>query len=302
MKNSKRYLCCILMLWGALGSFTSLAQKTAGNTILVGSTPGDTQIKQSLGIAESVKIDFIRWDLRFEPDNTFVLQIKYGENQPNTLGFVAGGQSKDFQGTYTITKIDNNEIYHLKAIGLKFSLVKLSDNLFHFLTADNKLIVGDGGWSYTLNNKNPIKGNGKLPILSTTNNTQNDRLVQVIYDGRTPCQEFSAEHQMKVSPSCFKLKWKLTLNRDALTFKPTTYSIRKVVDGVARDITGQWAIMKGTISNPNATIYQLDPDKPSIAISMLVGDENVLFFLHKDGNLFIGNSDFSFTMNKRPLQ
>ena len=270
------------------------------NYFLVGCTPGDDLIKLQLGIQADTKIDFIRWDLRFDKSNTFVLNIKFGENQTNTLGFVAGGQSKDFQGTYTISKNANNEFYHLKAEQLKITLVKLNDNLFHLLTAENRLMVGNGGWSYTLNNKNPKEIIADLPILTSFDYILNDNPLQVIYDGRTPCQEFATEHQMNVSEACFKLKWKLTLNRDSVTFSPTTYSIRKVVDGVAGDITGTWSIVKGTKSNPNAIIYQLETDKANKTISLFVGDENVLYFLHKNENLFIGNDNFSFTLNKRP--
>jgi hypothetical protein len=72
-----------------------------------------------------------------------------------------------------------------------------------------------------------------------------------------------------------------------------------VVDNAPKDITGTWSITKGTESNPDAIIYQLDPDKPNQTISLLVGDENILYFLHKNQELFIGNGDFSFTLNKR---
>jgi hypothetical protein len=282
-------------------SWASESKTNNENYFLVGCTPGDDLIKSQLGIQADTKIDFIRWDLKFDKSNTFILNIKFGENQPNTLGFIAGGQSKNFQGTYTISKNTNNEYYHLKAEQLKITLVRLNDNLFHLLTTENNLMVGNGGWSYTLNNKNPTKIIGYLPSSTTSHNTLNDKLIQVIYDGRTPCQEFATEHQMNVSESCFKLKWKLTLNRDSVTFSPTTYSIRKIVDGVVRDITGSWTIIKGTELNPDAIIYQLDPDNLNKTISLFVGDENVLYFLHKDKNLFIGNDNFSFTLNKRPI-
>lgn len=265
----------------------------------IGSTPGDDLIKEQLGIEADIKIDFIRWDLKLGPESTFILNIQFGENQPNTLGFIRGGQSKGYQGTFTIIKNENTEIYQFKAINLKLAMMRLSNNLFHILTDENKLMVGNGGWSYTLNNKFPTKKEIKLPTLKGFNKSANDRLTQVIFDGRTPCQEFATEHQMKVSQACFKLKWKLTLNRNPFDFQPTTYSIRKVVDNTPKDITGTWTIIKNAESNPDAIIYQLDPDKPNQTISLLVGDENILYFLHKDKALFVGNGDFSFTLNKR---
>lgn len=273
----------------------------ANNEInFIGSTPGDESIKTQLGIEANTKIDFIRWDLKLSPENSFILNIQYGENQPNTLGFTGGGQSKVYIGNYTIVKKENKEIYQFKTINLKLSMIRLGNNLFHILTPENKLMVGNGGWSYTLNNKVPVQKEFKLPNLSEYNKSTQDPIAQVIYDGRTPCQEFAMEHQMNVSQACFKLKWKLTLNRNPFHFQPTTYSIRKVVDNTPKDITGTWTIVKGTEVNPDAIIYQLDPDKPNQTISLLVVDENILYFLHRNQELFIGNGDFSFTLNKRP--
>lgn len=303
MKNLASFLIhfSTFLILGLNSSCSWAADRKSDNEnfLFVGCTPGDILIKSQLGIQPETKIDFIRWNLKFENSNTFILNIKFGENKPNTLEFIEGGQSKDFSGTYTISKNLNNDIYHLEATHLKIAMVKLNDNIFHFLTTKNQLMVGNGGWSYTLNNKNPTKTKSNLPSLTKANYSLNDKLAQVIYDGRTPCQEFATEHQINVSESCFKLKWKLTLNRDSINYNPTTYTIRKIVDGVPKDITGTWAIIKGTKSNPDAIIYQLDPDKPNLTISLFVGDDNILFFLHKDKNLFIGNDNFSFTLNKR---
>ena len=289
------------ILFFALTSSCSWATDRKNNNeeyIFIGCTPGDNLIKSQLGIQADTKIDFIRWDLKLNASNTFVLNIKFGENQPNTLGFIAGGQSKDFQGTYTITKNMNNEFYHLEASELKISLVKLNDNLFHLLTTENRLMVGNGGWSYTLNNKTPDKDIYPLPTLTSSTILLKDTSLQVIYDGRTPCQDFAAENKLTVSQSCFKLKWKLILNRDPKTLQPTTYTLKRT-NSRESDITGNWVITKGATSNPDAIVFQLDPDKPNQTISLFVGDENVLFFLHKDKNLFIGDENFSFTLNKR---
>ena len=159
-------------------------------------------------------------------------------------------------------------------------------------------MVGNGGWSYTLNNVTPDKIIYSLPTLTNSTIVLKDTSSQVIYDGRTPCQDFAAENRLTVNQTCFKLKWKLILNKDPKTLQPTTYQLRRT-NSRESDITGNWAIIKGTASNPDAIIFQLDPDKPNQAISLFVGDENVLFFLHKDKNLFIGNDNFSFTLNKR---
>lgn len=300
MRNLKRNFFLVLSVFGF--GFISVQANTfetiGENLTLIGSTPGDAIIKKQLGIAAETKIDFIRWELKLEAPNKFALNIKFGENQPNTLGFVAGGQSKNFRGSYTVSK-GQAIVYHLKTNSLTLSIIQLNLNLYHILSPENKLLVGNGGWSYSLNNANIQKTEKALPALWGRYTTANDRLTEVIFDGRTPCQDFAAEHHMAVSDACFKLKWKLTLYRDSQSYQPTTYSYRKVVDSKAQDIRGIWTIKKGSPVNPDVVMYQLNPDKPSQTISLLVGDENVLFFLHQNQELFVGNADFSFTLNKR---
>lgn len=290
-------VCCI-----GLNSSCTLASDRNDKIIFVGCTPGDDLIKSQLGIKNETVIDFIKWDLTFSNpnSNTFVLNIVYGESQPNTLGFKNGGQKKSYQGEYRISKNNGNEIYQLKSneFQTEIALIKLNTNIFHILTPQKQLMIGNGGWSYTLNNKSPDNINYPLPTLTSSTSVLKDTSLEVIYDGRTPCQNFASENNLTVNESCFKLKWKLILNKDPKTLQPTTYTLKRT-NSRETDITGKWTIIKGTASNPNAIILQLDPDKPNQTVSLFVGDENVLFFLHKDKNLFVGNDNFSFTLNKR---
>jgi hypothetical protein len=46
-------------------------------------------------------------------------------------------------------------------------------------------------------------------------------------------------------------------------------------------------------------IIELAANKEEKPVSILAGDENVLFFLDTDGNLMTGNGDFSYTLNRR---
>ena len=187
MKSLKLFsLKLIFILSLGLNSSCSWASVRTDKSFFVGCTPGDELIKSQLGIPTQTKIDFIKWDLTLDKSNTFVLNITFGESQPNTLGFIDGGQNKDFQGTYTISKNKNNEFYHLEARQCKPTMVKLNDNLLHFLTPQNNLMVGNGGWSCTLNNKNTTKSAITLPTLRASNTKLNDNAIQVIYVGRTP--------------------------------------------------------------------------------------------------------------------
>lgn len=293
---------CTLIWCTGLYSSCSFASDTNDKKALLGCTPGDDLIKSQLGIPNETIIDFIKWDLKLDylNHNTFALNIVYGESQPNTLGFKDGGKNKSFQGEYRISKDNGNEIYQLKCTGFQTEilLIKLNANIFHLLTPQKQLMIGNGGWSYTLNNTAPDKNDYPLPTLTNSIAFLNDTSLQVTYDGRTPCQDFAAENNLTVNQSCFKLKWKLILNKDPKSLQPTTYTLKRT-NSRETDLIGYWSIIKGTASNPNAIIIQLDPDQPNQTVFLFVGDENVLFFLHQDKNLFVGNDNFSFTLNKR---
>ena len=222
------------ILFLGLNSFCSCASNTGahmGKYYFVGCTPGDDLIKSQLSIPNEAIIDFIKWDLTMDSlnQNSFVLNIVYGESQPNTLGFKEGGQTKLYQGEYHISKNSNYEIYHLKSSGFQteIAMVKLNSNIFHLLTPQKQLMIGNGGWSYTLNKKTPDKNKYPLPNLKNSANMLRDTSVQVIYDGRTPCQDFAEENNLTVNQSCFKLKWKLILNKDPKTLQPTTYTLKR---------------------------------------------------------------------------
>jgi hypothetical protein len=294
-------LACVLLTNSCSGAST--ANGLSSKTVLVGSTPGDSLIKSLLAISPDKQIDFIRWDLTLnEAENgqkTYVLNIVFGEGQPNTRGFKGGGEKLSFAGIYTAQKSKKGDIYQLKSETppSAISIVKLNDNLFHLLTPDNKLMVGNGGWSYTLSKKDsPANSSTILPAWTTS--LPDDTAQQVIYEGRTPCLAIAQEYNFQVGNDCFKLKWKLTLFRDAKTNEPTTFALQSTLNR-SNAIEGKWTITKGVKNNSEAIIYRLDLDKPGESISFLVGDENILYFLDKEYRLFTGNDDFSFTLNRR---
>jgi hypothetical protein len=308
MKHKKFYLintlfvACVLFMNSCSGART--ANALSSKIVLVGSTPGDSLIKSMLALSPESQIDFIRWDLTLnqaESDSkTYVLNIAFGEGQPNTLSFKGGGEKLSVEGTYTVSKSQKGDIYELKSkkTPTPISLVKLNENLFHLLTPDNKLMVGNGGWSFTLNRKDSTANSSTVLPSRITTSSPDDTAQQVIFDGRTPCLDLAKQYKLQVESDCVKLKWKLTLFRDAKTNKPTTYTLQKPLNR-PNTAQGKWTIIKGIRTNPGAVIYQLDPDKPDESISFLVGDENVLFFLDKENQLFTGNGDFSFTLNRR---
>lgn len=302
MMRLNRFIRFSLLLMCVCYSGSCSSSKSTEEIILVGSTPGDEAIKSMLSIPIDSKVDFIKWSLKLDYKNSFILEIKHGESKPNTLDFKGGGKSHTFKGMFTISNREKNsnfkEVYTLMSDSLPeiISFVMLNENVFHLLTPENQLMIGNGGWSYSLNRYNPVDSDNVL-ISSTLSD---EKSLQLVYDGRTPCQEIAAEHsEMNISNSCFKLKWRLILNRDPVTYLPTTYTIRKIVDNQPIDVTGKWTIIKGTNTNPDVIIYKIEPDRPDESISFLVGDDNVLFFLNKNNELFVGNENFSFALNKK---
>lgn len=287
-------------------SATIIKHKPASSIILGACTPGDPVIKSLLGLPADKAIDFIRWEIVLNENSTnagsFILNINYGVSQPNTLGFVAGGEKQNLTGSYIVSKSTdarlNGDVFRLKqASGNTISFVKLNDNLFHLLDPADHLISGDAGWSYTLNRKETVAVPTSLPALVAFSSLPADTSSEIIYEGRTPCMEIAGAYNMQAAEGCFKLKWKLTLKRDPSAPLSGTYIINRTM---ARNVplVGKW-ILKHSDTNPEAMVYQLDPDKPAQTLSLLVGDGNVLFFLDKNNKLFTGNSDFSYTLNRR---
>jgi hypothetical protein len=302
MTALKAFIRSMLLMAGVCLTGFSPPVSNTFDVVLHGSTPGDEVVRSMLSIPADLDIDFIRWNLRLSERKTFVLDLVFGAAQPNTLGFKGGGQKRTVNGTYIVAKHGSGfsfrEVYHLKSnrFADKVSLVKLSDNVFHLLTPQNRLMSGNGGWSYSLSKMNPSTTNEIL----FSSAMSDDRSLQTVYDGRTPCREIARDHpEMNASEHCFKLKWRLILNRDSISLLPSTYTMRKVVDNEPRDVSGKWTIIKGIAGNPGAVIYVIGTENPGEAISLLAGDDNVLFFLTRKNELYVGNGDFSFALNRK---
>jgi hypothetical protein len=286
----KLVLCAMIYLAATPSVFAKATEIT-----LVGSTPADAPIKSVLGLASDKEVDFIKWTLRLlEEENggpkKFSLAINYGVSQPNTLDFINGGEKQSLSGNYSMINKPTGNIYRLSN-GISF--IQINNNVFQLLLADDNLMKGDGGWSYTLNRKDMVPVTIKPKSLVTSAFAPGDKSTQVIFEGRTPCMEIAAGNQMAVKEGCFKLKWKFTLNRNPVTLEPTSFAMRQV-DGTAKEIEGKWTIVK----DRSSIIYKLEPSMGQ-TIYLLAGDYNVLYFVDKNANLYQGNQDFSYTLNKR---
>lgn len=119
--------------------------------------------------------------------------------------------------------------------------------------------------------------------------------VYGVFAGRTPCQEFLREFNLKERSACVKRKMGLTLYQDSVTHEPTFYETRGMDKWSGK---GKWHILQGIPTDPQAIVFQLDLD-PNTIMYLLKGDENVLFILDKNKNFLVGNTDHSYTLNRQ---
>lgn len=299
-KGFRNIMLFVLVMHG----MACAAQPAVEDVVYAGCTPGEGQVKQMLGITDNKVVDFIRWNLVLQGNQQFVLDISYGESRPNTLALKADSIHRTIIGTYKTNIHPGNatfrEVVELQGSegNVHVTMARVTANLFHLLTAEQALMVGNGGWSFQLNRRSPIP----VEDLFIRSGAVDDTSTRMVFDGRTPCQQISAEHpEMNTSSACFKLKWQLILERDPLTKQPTGYTFRKVIDNTPRQVTGRWIQQKGTGALSGSVIYTLDPENPATAMSFLVGDDQVLIFLDKQMKPYPGNEHFSVALNRRKM-
>lgn len=291
----KTLLISAVFFAGSCSGGTVIAFKST--IVLIGCTPAGAEVRGPLSIEDGRLVDFIRWELVMEQPDRFYLTGNFGEGEPNTRGFKGGGETRTIRGTYAITKDRNGDLYKFTAgrSSAGFSLLRIDDNVFHFLSADNKLMIGNGGWGYTLARKQRVVG--KSDLVSPSKTLLSETASEIIFDGRTPCVDLGRA-DLPFTDGCLKLKWKLTLRRDPNTNRPSSYMIESTLNR-RQSVEGKWTFVNGTHANPRALIIELEPDTADKKVSFLVGDENVIFFLSKEHQLLAGNEDFGFSLSRR---
>lgn len=251
----------------------------------IGSTPANSPaVRGFLGIPLSDSVDFIRWNIVLQ-DNKFSMKCNYGIGKPNTNGFMQGGKWVELNG---VMRKENHYYYFLEAKNKILGLLELSNSLLHLLDTDKTLLIGNGGWSYTLNRE---KGEVSPP----TANYLSKQIVlkdTVVFQGRTPCWDFPLVNS---SPQCYKKKWLIVLYADPKTKQPTTYHLNGNSRGEG-GTKGKWKIING---KNGKVIYQLFSETEVTPLELLLLDENVLAFTDNKGQLLVGNEDFSYTLNRK---
>ncbi|HEX7846833.1 MAG TPA: hypothetical protein VF476_13610 [Chitinophagaceae bacterium] len=245
------------------------------------STPAAEVVRTFLGIPLPDSIDFIRWKLTIN-DREFSLDCNYGICKPNTNGFINNGKTISFSG-----KVNRKENYYeLMHNGKTLQLLELNDNLFHILGNNKNLLIGNGGWSYTLNNENAVASN-KL----SAKPKQTVLKDSMAFEGRTPCRGLDDER-----PECYKRNWYIVFYADAKTKQPAGFYMNGIAYKKNGGSPGTWTI----IQNNNGLItYQLNYGKNGKPLYLVKVDENILFFTDADGNLLVGDHDFSYSLNRK---
>ena len=142
-----------------------------------------------------------------------------------------------------------------------------------------------------------MTGIAPLRLDARTNATPDGSKVFARFFGRSPCREIANEIGASVPDQCYKLKWDITLFQDEVNGAPTTYRIDATLYRQSPRV-GKWKIVSGTAHDPNAIVYQLEAASGHGAIRLFKADDNILFFVGKDGRLMVGNVKFSYTLNR----
>jgi hypothetical protein len=247
-----------------------------------GSTPANMTVRKFLGISPTDSIDFVRWNLDIKKGQ-YDLRCNYGIGKPNTNGFIDGGKTVGINGEIRMEK----NYYVLQNGSIKIRLAVVNTNLLHFLDDNEHLMVGNGGWSYTINSLSP-SGSSDVSMKSR----KSPLTDSIVFEGRTPCGVPGIIPEGKL---CYKLKWLITLYADSKKQPPgyKVFGTNWMNPGGRR---GTWNIIMG---KDGRISYQLYDESGNVLNYLLKLDENIVIFTDSQGNLLTGDLDFSYTLNRR---
>ena len=298
---------------------TAFPSDIAGEPVLgvfEGITPCSSENLPLLQIGENTDCEQMIWKLTLYQDaatgdpTTYQLTSAYGLSQQGTTGLQGGGTQLNLEGEWT--KIQGTKanpktlVYQLNLDDPQaaISFMKMDDNILHLLNQDESLMVGNAAWSYTLNRtdkrivSNPAAASTDL---ATPSPLTSGASSPGVFEGRVPCVEtVMALHNISAS-GCQRIKLSLTLQQNTETGAPTTFELLSVYVGTGDTqytASGTWAILQGANTDPEALVYQLNPNGSQNPILFLKADDNHLFLLDSDFNLMVGDALMSFTLSR----
>jgi hypothetical protein len=275
----------------------------------VGSTPCDASIRRLLQIQAEAGAELMEWKLMLHQDPktqkpaTFSLHCDYGLTVAGKPGIGTKIGAVERRGRWSMAKGTKEnaeaEVYELDGA---VNLLLISGNVLHILNPDRTLMVGNGGWSYTLNRASAAEKPGdasrtidmSYPIAPASTGP----IVSGIFEGRSPCHRVARALGRVEHPGCTKAKWRVTLYQDPDSGKPSTYKVEGTLyRQAARE--GKWSVMRAARGEPNAVVYRLAGTDRDAPLYLLRGDDNVLFFLDQNRKPLVGHAEFSYTLNRR---
>ena len=278
-----------------------------------GMTPCGDPAKRLFQIPAKVECDQMIWNVVLYQDpqsgvpTTYSLKTSYGLSKQGTNDLFDGGTSVSLKGPWTITTGTKNDpdatVYQLEDPQRSISFLKVSDDLIHVLDGESAMLVGNGAWSYTLDRmgkESPAQSRGRPwwspdpPTRPPAPPMPAGSSVFGVFEGRSPCHEVALKFTGTEPSDCLKIKWRLTLYQDSTTGEPGRYLFM----GTSDYRQGSWQIVKGMESDPQAILYQLQPDGADQSFSFLNVDDNHLFLMDEERNLLVGNEFFSYTLSR----
>jgi hypothetical protein len=130
------------------------------------------------------------------------------------------------------------------------------------------------------------------PVVAQPPAPATDSIREGVFEGRTPCAPIATQFTGFPAENCEKIKWEITLYRDAATNEPRSYRYR----GTRTSHNGGWSVTHGSATNPSAAVYELAYGRG--VLLLLAADENVLLLMDSNRNLMIGDASWSYTFNR----
>jgi hypothetical protein len=280
-------------------------------TVFVGSTPCNEVLRTILALPTGADVGLIEWELTLTAAadateaGTYHLRFRFGQTRPNQPGLDAPAASLERRGAWRLIA-RGQPARRVVALDNQLSLLKVSDAILHALTPDGGLMVGNGGWSYSLVRSDALERNVEARLAAAdprdpdrTTSRATGPEVFGIFDGRTPCQGIARELNIGARPGCSKAKWRLTLFHDPQTRQPTTYRLEGTLYAL-RAREGSWRIAREATPLPGAEVYELAPPTGESPALLLKGDHGVLFFLDRNRQPLPGNARLAYTLDRRP--
>jgi hypothetical protein len=115
-----------------------------------------------------------------------------------------------------------------------------------------------------------------------------------VFEGRTPCGAVAVEFTGFPTQNCEKIKWRLTLERDPRSGRPTTY----IYEGTRTRREGTWTIVRGTAIDRDAVVYRLTYEGGAGSVAFLKAGDHLLLLLDRNLRLMVGDASWSYTLSR----